>query len=244
MFEKFNFLVAEICREKEMFSVLKIIENSEIEYKQIGAAQIFTPAKFELLFHLNPELYVKFIDKLNDLSQIILFYYQRVSDNSERNIVKVIIKPDYKKINVLNSNISIVETPWEEINNLQNEIIEKVKSAETILDFQNIGNSSRTIIDKLSRIVFDPKKHKPPINVKVNNGNFKNQLHTFIKTNLGGERNKEFRKFSLDAISFTESSIDLMNQTTHKLDVQKHFAEVCVISTISVISLIKATNEI
>ncbi len=35
-----------------------------------------------------------------------------------------------------------------------------------------------------------------------------------------------------------------MNQTTHKLDVQKHFAEVCVISTISVVSLIKTINEI
>jgi hypothetical protein len=52
------------------------------------------------------------------------------------------------------------------------------------------------------------------------------------------------RKFSITAIDFTEKAIDLMNTTTHKLDVQKHFAEVCVISTINVISLIKAIKEI
>jgi hypothetical protein len=244
MFEKLKFLVAEICKEKNVPTALKIIENSECEFKQIGSAQIFHPANFEVIFHLNPSIFVKIIDRTTDLSDILLLYFQKVSENSERRIDRVIIKPDYNRINVLNSNISIVETPWEEINKLQKEIIEKIKSADTILDYQNIGNSSRTIMDKIARIVFNPDKHKAPKNVEVNNGKFKNQLHTYIKTNLAGEQNKEFRSFSTDAISFTESSIDLMNQTTHKLDVQKHFAEVCVISTISVISLIKAINEL
>lgn len=244
MFEKIKFVVKEILKEKKILTALNILENSELNYKQISSKQVNQPANFELLFDLKPTLYVKLIDRLDNLSDIILFYFQKVSDNSEINITRIIIKPDYKKINILSSNISIVETPWSDVNNLQNEIIEKIKSSNTILDFQNIGNSSRTIMDKLARIVYDPDKHKAPQNIKVNNGNFKNQLHTYIKANVGGEQNKEFRRFSLNAINFTESSIDLMNQTTHKLDVQKHFAEVCVISTISVISLIKAINEL
>ena len=96
------------------------------------------------------------------------------------------------------------------------------------------------------RFIFVLKSKKPESkeNILLSNGKFKNQFRVYIQNVLSGEKNKELRHYSESAIEFTEKSIDLMNQTTHKLEVQKHFAEVCVISTISVVSLIKAINEV
>jgi len=244
MIEKLKFLVTEICRDRKIESALKIIENSEFSFEERKGHYTYESDKYELIFDLDPNIYIKFVDKISDLSDIIKFYFEKVSDSLNIEIQRVIIKPDYNKINVLSPKISIVKTPWKEVNDLQNEIINSMKTAQTTLDFQNIGNSARTIMDKISRIVFNPEIHKAPKQVKVNNGNFKNQLHTFIKSNLEGEKNKELRRFSISAIDFTENSIDLMNQTTHKLDVQKHFAEVCVISTINIVSLLKAISEL
>jgi hypothetical protein len=44
--------------------------------------------------------------------------------------------------------------------------------------------------------------------------------------------------------NFVESSIDFMNATTHKLNAEKHLAEVCVISTINAIGIINVIRKI
>ncbi len=75
-------------------------------------------------------------------------------------------------------------------------------------------------------------------------GYFKNQLHTYIDTVLSGDSNREFRKLAKSSIEFVEDSIDVMNKTTHKLDAEKHLAEVCVIGTISAISIVKLIKQL
>jgi len=113
------------------------------------------------------------------------------------------------------------------------------------IDFQGIGLISRTIMDKLARQVFDAEKHKPKDEkIQVNNGKFKNQLHSYIDKTLSGDSNKEFRKLARSSIDFVEDSIDFMNITTHKLDAEKHLAEVCAVSTISAISIIKLIGKL
>ena len=100
-------------------------------------------------------------------------------------------------------------------------------------------------MEKLARQVFDMTKHKPKDEkIQVVNGKYKNQLHTYIDTVLSGDNNKEFRKLAKSSIDFVEDSIDFMNITTHKLDAEKHLAEVCVVSTISAISIIKLISQL
>ncbi len=45
------------------------------------------------------------------------------SDRDVLQINKVDVKLDYEKLSILNSEISIVKTPWEEINSLQEKLI-------------------------------------------------------------------------------------------------------------------------
>ncbi|WP_026934275.1 hypothetical protein [Christiangramia echinicola] len=246
MIEKLKYLVTEICKKNNDIASIEILENSELDtsyYTTVNASPS-SAIKCRLKFKVNPTFYLKNEDQLNRISGVLLYLFQKVEDKDETNITDVEIKPDYDKITVLNSQISIVETKWSELNNLQKNLIENMKIASNSIDFQNIGNSARTIMNKLAITIFDKEIHIAPDNIKVSSGNFKNQLHTYIKHNLGGSSNKELRKFSIASIEFAEKSIDLMNVTTHKLDAQKHFAEICVISTISVIGLIKAVNDL
>lgn len=75
--------------------------------------------------------------------------------------------------------------------------------------------------------MFYPAKHFPKDEkIKPLNGKFKNQLHTYIDTELAGEDKSEFRNLANSAINFVEDSIDFMDTTTHQLDAQKHLAEV------------------
>lgn len=240
MIEKVKYLVKEILKHNNDVAAIKIMDNSEFKYSTRMIDRWSDP-EYEIYLYTDPEIYVKYRDNLRRISDVIQFY---INDSSDLNATLVQIKPNYEKISIINSEISIIQTPWDEINILQSELIQHLKRSCTSIDFQNIGNSSRTIMDKLARVVFDEKTHKTSNESDVRNGKFKNQLHSFISSTIAGNQNKELRQFSTSAIDFTEKAINLMNQTTHKLDVQKHFAEVCVISTISVISLIKNINQL
>lgn len=245
MIEKLKYLVKEICFSQKDFASVEIIENSDFICSQIARPYVGDIKIYNVQIKVLPTIYVKHVNDIDRIKEIINHYFNSVSDKKIIKIESVEIKPDYDKISILNSEISIIETSWDEINSLQKQLIDIMKSSNNAVDFQNIGNTCRTIMDKLARTVFNPEIHKPTVDgIDVRNGKFKNQFHTYISQKLQGSANQELRQFAKSAIDFTENGIDLMNQTTHKLDVQKHFAEVCIISTISVISLIKAVNEI
>lgn len=239
MFEKVIYIVTEIIRNENDHSALAIMQNSSFVFEESNNR--FTLGSYYLEVKVLPEIFAKNYSHIERVKGLIQHYFFNSS-----NIVlsEIDIKPDYDKISILNSEVSIIETPWEEINNLQKKLIESMNNSNTSIEFQNIGLISRTIMEKLAKIVFNPKSHFAPENVDVSDGKYKNQFHTYISSVLNGSTNKELRLFSKSAVEFTENAIDLMNQTTHKLDVQRHFAEVCIISTISVINLIKAVNEL
>lgn len=240
MFEKIKFVVKEICEKGNDHLTVKFIQNSEFEFTNHWNHRTF-PEAYNLNLKVNPTFFTENYSDINRMAGLIKHF---INTSSELKIDRISAKPDYEKVSVLNSEISIVETPWDEINSLQKQLVDQIKISVNSVDFQNIGNTSRTLMDKIARLVFDPKIHKPSVkNIDVSNGKFKNQLYTYISETLTGQHNKELRQFTKSAVDFTENAIDLMNQTTHKLDVKKHFAEVCIISTISIVSLIKAINE-
>lgn len=244
MTEKVKYVVKEICKTNEDFPCVEIIENSEFYVITRTKQHTWDPQECYIEFKVVPEIYIKHVNDIDRITGMIRNYFEISTTRNDLIILNLEVNLDYTKVSILNSEVSFIQTEWGEINELQKQIIENMRKAVNSMDFQNIGNTSRTIMEKLARLVFDSKTHTTTAKVDLSKGKFKNQLHTYINCLLNGEQNKELRQFSESAITFMEKSIDLMNQTTHKLDVQKHFAEVCVISTISVISLIKAVSEV
>ena len=98
-------------------------------------------------------------------------------------------------------------------------------------------------MEKLADLLFDPEIHIDP-KLDLSKGKFKNQLHAFIQYQLKGKSNEELRKFAKNSVDFSRDAIDVIQKTTHKLDGQGYFAEICAISTISTINLLKTISEI
>jgi len=159
-------------------------------------------------------------------------------------IGKVEVMPDYETFEIVESTIRPVLTDWEEINIGQTKLFQQLSSSSDSLDLQYIGNISRTILLKLSEIVYVHEKHKPENEtILVTPDKFKNRLTSYIITELAGEKNKELRHLAEASIVSVEKSIDLANTVTHKTDVDRTFAEVCVIGNIGAISIIKLIHK-
>jgi hypothetical protein len=95
---------------------------------------------------------------------------------------------------------------------------------------------------KITLQVFDEKKHIAD-GVDLSADKYKNRLHTYIKTELQGSENKDFRHFSEAIIASCEKAIDLSNTLTHDLKATAFMAEssaIGVLTTINVIRLIKS----
>lgn len=189
---------------------------------------------------VDPELYKKHHQSLHLFKTSILIKY---SEFTHRRTIGVKVYPDLSKFQILQNAINPILTPWEEINNVQIHMINLLKSATNSIDYQNVGNAGRTILQKLSNIVFIPAKHLPEALIDLSEGKFKNRLHTYIKCELSGSINKELREFSIAAITTAEKSVDLANKLTHDLNANPLLAEVCTISVVTVVNIIKLINS-
>lgn len=191
---------------------------------------------------VDPEIYKKYQTNLYVMGKAIgskFFQFTKVYvSNTE-------ISPDLDKFQILNNRIVPIFTPWEDINRNQDKLLESLRKSSEPLDFQEVGLISRTIMQKLANEVFDVLKHQHNNpKAELTDGKYKNQLVAFVQTVLKGDENKKFRKLAEAAIEMLENSSDFMNSTTHKLNAEKHLAEVCAISTISAISIVKFVKEL
>lgn len=188
----------------------------------------------------DPDIFKKYYSQFNELKQVIK---KKIFDISSVNITTIKIEPNLKKFQISENRYVPVLTPWEEINNAQNNMLEQFRKASESIDYQNIGNTCRTIMQKISNIVFDLQKHIAPSNIDVSEGKFKNRLHTYIKTELGGRDNEEIRDYSLSIINTAEKAIDLANTLTHSLNADSFISESCVVSTISAINIVRIIEK-
>jgi hypothetical protein len=189
---------------------------------------------------VHPEIYKKNIDNLENISGAI---EHRLEEYSGRPIMHTKIHPNLKKFQILKNTYVPVNTPWADINQDQIHLLELLRSSSKTIDYQNIGNASRTLLQKLANHVFNPDKHIAPQGIDVGAAMFKNRLHTYIRTELGGSDNKQLRDFALSVISTAESSVDLANKLTHDLNADSMLAECCVISTMTAISIIRLIEK-
>jgi len=238
---KIQYALKQIAKAKGESIHIEIVDNSSFVFKE-SLAYPHLNNIYNLKVYTSPIVFYKYFDFKTSIQREIK---SRITKSTDYTIDSVEWVLDLEKLEVKNIEVEIVKTEWEEINELQEKLIESLTKSVDSIDYQNIGNTSRTIMDKLAREVFDKEKHfSADKSIELQNGKFKNQLSTFLANELAGKPNKELRKIGQSSIDFVSDSIDLMNKTTHKLDVDKRFAELCVLSTVSVINLIKIISEI
>lgn len=240
--KKIKHILLGISQENNELAFAEIIQHSKFNAFQDQSFDSLLAGKVKLNIALTPSVFVK---NYSQIDYYIKELQDRIKNISEIRIGKISIYPDYEKLELIQSEIIPITTQWEEINISQQKLIQAIEASNSSIDFQNIGNISRTIMQKLSNEVFNPSIHIPKMQgIDISDGKFKNQLHTYIDFKVSNKKDKEFRELAESGIDFVEKSIDLMNKTTHKLNATANLAEMCVVSTITAISIIKMISEL
>lgn len=240
LIQKVKYILSKISTQKDENYMIEIINHSFFELENYWIYRGFS-TDYKLKIFLTADIYSKYYDLKKDIINIIKL---RINDSTQLSIISIEILPDYDKLELVSSEVKPIYTKWEEINLNQNKLIESLQRSNESLDYQNVGNIARTLMDKLARKVFNSSIHIPEDkSIILVDGKYKNPLNTYIASELKGKSNKGLRKLAQSSIEFVSDAIDLMNATTHKLNAEKHLAELCVISTISAISIIKTVYE-
>ena len=240
LFPKIKYVLIEIAEKNKETYMVEIINHSFFDYQE--SWNYGTSGAHDIKILITPDIYGKHYNSKSDIEKIIK---NRMVASTELNIAKVNLLPDYEKLELISSKVKPIYTKWEEINTGQQKLIETLKRSTDSSDYQNVGNTARTLMDKLARSVFNPDLHKSDDpTIELYNGKFKNQLNTYISSELKGKKRKDLKKLAISSIAFVEDAIDLMNTTTHKLSAEKHFAELCVIGAISAVSIIRTIEEL
>lgn len=194
---------------------------------------------YNLYLSIAPETYKKFQNTIYKWGEVVK---DKIKEIFNINIDSVKVFPDLENFHIFSNQYVPQTTPWDEINDDQNQLLKSLRQAQTILDFQNVGNIARTIMKKITAEVFDETKHKAN-NVDLSGDKYKNRLHTYIKTELEGNENKDFRHFAEAIITSCEKAIDLSNTLTHDLKATAFMAESSVIGVLTSINVIRLVTR-
>lgn len=160
--------------------------------------------------------------------------------------VIVYLTADWERLQRVSTEVRPVQTPWQEINSMQEHLLFQVRTADATIAFQNVGNTARHLMRKLSDTVFIMEKHTP-INNKVNldPDKSKNRLWAFvlykIPSSSTGDRLQDYAKSLLET---TDKAIDLSNTVTHALHADAFLAQSCAVSTITALQVIKLIYDL
>jgi hypothetical protein len=221
------------------YDVHEFLTHSKI-HTQKDSSSSFADAH-GLIIVVDPEIYKKYQGMLREMKASIS---QKLSQFTHVPITRVEVHPDLSKFQILEGRIVPINTPWQDINSGQTHLLCLQRTATQTIDFQNIGNAARTLLQKVATAIFNPNIHVPEEpGIDVSEAKFKNRLHTYIKAELGAKENKEMREYAISLVTTAEKSVDLANKLTHDLKANVLMAESCIISTISVIGLIKSLQK-
>ena len=87
---------------------------------------------------------------------------------------------------------------WDDIKNIINGLETDCRYAETIIDFQNVGNSCRHLIIKVAQLVYDPKTHNniTEDGKTIGKADAVEMLSSYFSYMLKGKHNKYLREYS------------------------------------------------
>lgn len=131
---------------------------------------------------------------------------------------------------------NIVEENVLEWKDFKNDIIKLEKDchrAENTIDYQNIGNSCRTLLVKVAKFVYNPSIHgnTREDGTEIGNAEAVAMLANYFSYKLPGEKNKRLR-------AYAKATNDLANELTHKTTAQKQEMLTAVSATLHLIYLI------
>jgi len=221
----------------ETQDIFEFIKNSKIYLADDDYARY--DSSVALLFMTSPEVDKKYYDRQDYITEKIR---ERLEQKFGYFISKQNIKPDLSLFELMGNNYKAVITQWGEINQKQSDLITQFENANTDIDFQNIGNTCRIILQKLADAVFDPKKLIAE-GIDLGSEKYKNRLHTYIVAEVSGSQMKEIKEYASSLIDTVKKAIDLSNNLTHDLNANRMIAESCLIGTISVIGIIKVIDQ-
>jgi hypothetical protein len=194
---------------------------------------------YNLHLLIAPAIFKKCQNLLNDWKKLIR---DKIRITFNMNIDNVHVQPDLENFHILSNKYVPQNAPWAEINEDQNQLVKLLQQSQTILDYQNVGNIARTIMKKISLQIFDEKRHIAE-GIELSADKYKNRLHTYIKIELHGNENKDFRHFAEAMIVSCEKAIDLCNTLTHDLKATSFMAESSVIGVLTTINIIRLVKK-
>lgn len=105
--------------------------------------------------------------------------------------------------------------------------------AENTIDYQNIGNSCRTLLLKVATLVYDPKVHGETREdgQKISEADSMGMLANYFSCKLSGDESKKFR-------AYAKATNDLANGLTHKTTAKKQDMLIGLSATIHLIYII------
>ncbi len=235
--KKVIYMLKSIYNSNNHKALEEIVDFSTFEFKKYKERFLTKEwDAYSVMIRTEHNIYCRIYSQLETYIQIIKDDLNKLISTA---IEEIQILPDYEKINISNGEIRPIFTDWEEINKAQADLLAQLKKTSTDFDIKNIGNTSRSILKILARLVFKKERHIPKdLSIQLDGDKYKNQLQTYIQTELLGKSNSELRKFSETAIDLIDDSIALANSITHRDKAEKHIAEVCVTGVITVISII------
>jgi hypothetical protein len=160
--------------------------------------------------------------------------------------VVVYLTADWERLQRTSTEVRPVLTPWQEINSMQEDLLSQVETAGTTIAYQNVGNTARHLMRKLSDTVFIPEKHADADN-KTNLGpdKVKNRLWAFVLFKIPSSSTGDtLRDYAKSLLETTDKAIGLSNTVTHALHANAFLAQSCAISTITSLQMIKLIHDL
>jgi len=219
--------------------ICDFLKNCDLSItKRIGASTITT---FYFTFIASPDILKQTMNSHD-------FYKSKIKsflhEYHQYNHVIVDLTGDWDKIILTNIGIEAVKTVWDNINDMQKEILNQVLTASTTFNFRNVGNSCRGLLEVLADIVYDEKKHKVSDKHKLSKDKFKNRLWAFINYKFSGiSAHENIVTYAESILNASDKGIDLSNDTTHSLNADSFLAQSCAISTITTVHFVKLAFE-
>jgi hypothetical protein len=155
----------------------------------------------------------------------------------------VIFTTDWTKLK-LATLISPAETPWKEINDMQDRLLKEVKASEKTLDFMQVGLTSREMLKKLAELVYDDGKHRNFAEDRnVGSNESKNRLWAYVSYKFSNDNRSDVIDYYKAILNASDKAINLANTTTHKGTDDSFFASTCAISAITTVHIIKMIHD-
>jgi len=248
LFKRVIYAVSLLSKKNNDYQILDLFSNSSITVHR----DMMKNAQIEACLDPKKRVYIQvfvkikldyYINLSEGLRTILKSSFKTSIEANSRFLISILeFEIDYDSVVIPNLSIIPVKTEWKTINDVQNELIQKLQSKNTEIDYPNIGNTARTAMLLIADEVFDPTKHISTHSVEKSD--YKNRLYAYIQEELKGREFKEYRNLAQTAVDFMENSIDILQKITHNTDSKYYLAEMCVTSTIATISIINMIKNI